>query len=25
MIEEGGEICENVTLVPFPDMEKLAR
>jgi hypothetical protein len=25
MIEEGGEICENVTLAPFPDMEKLAR
>ena len=25
MIEEGGEICENVTFAPFPDMEKLAR
>lgn len=25
LIEDGGEICENVTLAPFPEMEKLTR
>jgi hypothetical protein len=25
MIEDGGEVCENVTFAPFPEMEKLAR